>query len=73
MPKKNEATPRDLEIFASAYRYTVLHGRDRYSESTEASARDLAAKLAAEGGKGALVYAVGTACGTEASALLVAY
>lgn len=62
--------PRDQEIIENATHYSIVQGRTRTTVATQLEAELLAAQMVVDVPRGVLVYAVGPACGVEASALL---
>lgn len=70
-----ETTPREKEIFATATAWRVKVGVSQpVSFDNESVARAEAERLSvAAGNRGAMLYAVGTSCACESSALLATF
>ena len=73
MPKVNELTQRELDILANADRFSAVSFRDRSEHPTMAAAQRAAEEASAKTHRGAVVYAIGEVCGTEASAAVAFY
>lgn len=70
MSKVNEPTPRDLEVLANVDHFSVVHGRSRSTFSIRVEAFAHARDITQNSPRGAIVYAVGEACGTMTSAMI---
>lgn len=68
--RQNTLTARDLEIASSATHYSIICGRERHEVEGKDEAFELAERIFNERNRGVLIYAVGIACGVQASALV---